>query len=223
MKELIKITTNNQGQKLVSARELYGGLEITERFNSWFTRMLQYGFLENQDFTSVKSFTVVNNGAKKEIQDYAITLDMAKEISMIQRSELGKKFRQYFIECEKQLIENKPQLPITYKEALIALVAEIEEKEKIQIEKNKLIHDSKTYTVSEIAKEMGFKSAQELNKDLKEKNIQYKVNKTWVLASRYSEKGYTNTKQIELENGRVIYDTRWTGKGRDWLLNEIYN
>ena len=223
MKELIKVTTINKGQKIVSARELYEGLKIKTKFNDWFNRMLQYGFEENIDFGAITQKKVTAQGNETTYFDYAITLDMAKEISMIQRSELGKKFRQYFIECEKQLIENKPQLPTTYKEALIALVEEIEVKEKIQAEKNKLIHDSKTYTVSEIAKEMGFKSAQELNKDLKEKNIQYKVNKTWVLASRYSEKGYTNTKQIELENGRVIYDTRWTGKGRDWLLNEIYN
>ena len=66
--ELIKITQQN-GEQLVSARELHKKLEITERFNSWFGRMLKYGFIENVDFTSVKRFTVVNNGAKKKLMN----------------------------------------------------------------------------------------------------------------------------------------------------------
>lgn len=102
IEELIPISQKN-GQRVVSARDLYNFLECTERFQSWFDRQLQYGFIENQDFTSVKTFTLVNNGADREIQDYAITLDMAKEISMIQRSDKGKQARRYFIECEKRL------------------------------------------------------------------------------------------------------------------------
>ena len=105
MKELIKITKNEEGQQLVSARELHGFLEVTERFSNWFNRQLQYGFVENIDFTSVKSLTVVNNGAKKELQDYAITIDMAKEISMIQRTDKGRQARKYFIKCEEKLKE----------------------------------------------------------------------------------------------------------------------
>ena len=101
--ELIKVTQNDNGEQFVSARELHKKLEITERFSSWFDRMLKYGFIENVDFTSVKSFTVVNNGAKKEIDEYILKLDMAKQISMLQRNELGTKFRMYFIECEKKL------------------------------------------------------------------------------------------------------------------------
>lgn len=107
--ELIKITQQN-GEQLVSARELHAKLEITERFNSWFERMLKYGFVENVDFTSVKSFTVVNNGAKKEIDEYILTLDTAKQICMLQRNELGTKFRMYFIECEKKLKSNQPEI-----------------------------------------------------------------------------------------------------------------
>ena len=105
MKELIKVTTNDKGQQLVSARELHNKLILEEgkeeRFSQWFNRHLQYGFEENLDFTSVKKFTVVNNGAKRELIDYAITIDMAKEICMLQKSDKGREFRKYFIECEK--------------------------------------------------------------------------------------------------------------------------
>ena len=89
------------GIQAVSARELYKGLEITDRFSRWFDSLLKYGFVENEDFTSVKTSTLVNNGAKREIDDYTISLDMAKQICMLQRSELGKKYRNYLIKLEK--------------------------------------------------------------------------------------------------------------------------
>lgn len=102
MKELVKIT-EKKGIKSVSARELYEKLEITHRFNDWFKSLLKYGFIENKDFTSVQSCTVVNNGAEIQVQDYAISIDMAKHICMLQRSEVGMKVRNYFLRCEKEL------------------------------------------------------------------------------------------------------------------------
>lgn len=225
MNELIRITTDEKGEQLVSARELYKGLEITDRFSRWFDRMLNYGFEEDVDYTSVNNFTLVNNGATRELQDYAITLDMAKEISMIQRNELGKKFRKYFIECEKKLKEvaTTPSYAIEDPiERAKAWIKEQEERRELEERNKRLIHANKTYTATELSKELGFTSAQALNKDLEEKKIQYKVNGTWVLCARYSDKGYTSTKQIELDNGSIRYDRRWTGTGRDWLLNEIY-
>lgn len=113
MKDLITVM-NQDGELLVSARDLYKGLEITERFSSWFNRQLQYGFEENVDFTSVKSFTVVNNGAERELDDYALKLDTAKEICMLQRSDKGRAFRKYFIECEKQLRNQQVPLRIEH-------------------------------------------------------------------------------------------------------------
>ncbi len=101
--ELIKVSQNAEGQSVVSARDLHAFLEATERFSNWCSRMFAHGFIENQDFTSVKNFTLVNNGAKREMQDYALTIDCAREISMLQRNDKGKQARQYFLECEKQL------------------------------------------------------------------------------------------------------------------------
>ena len=101
---LIPINEGN-GKRAVSARDLYNFLGCTERFQSWFDRQLQYGFVEGVDYTSVKSFTVVGNGAEKPIEDYAMTISMAKEVSMIQRNEKGKEARTYFIACEQKLQE----------------------------------------------------------------------------------------------------------------------
>ena len=109
MRDLIKITTNDEGKQLVSARELHEFLEIKTDFRKWFPRMCEYGFEENIDYTPVKFVHPMN---LQECTDYAISIDMAKELSMIQRTEKGKQARLYFIECEKKLkaIDNKAQL-----------------------------------------------------------------------------------------------------------------
>ena len=109
MSDLIKITTNEEGKQLVSARELHEFLEIKTDFRKWFPRMCEYGFEENIDYTPVKFVHPMN---LQECTDYAISIDMAKELSMIQRTEKGKQARLYFIECEKKLkaIDNKAQL-----------------------------------------------------------------------------------------------------------------
>ncbi|WP_288060044.1 phage antirepressor KilAC domain-containing protein [Thomasclavelia cocleata] len=101
MNELLKV--NYDADRItLSARDLHSFLNSKERFSKWYERMVSYGFAENVDYRGVQKSTVVNNGAKKEIGDYEITLDMAKEIAMLQRNEKGKEARQYFIEVEKQ-------------------------------------------------------------------------------------------------------------------------
>lgn len=101
-------------------------------------------------------------------------------------------------------------------------IEERKEKKLIEEKHDNLIHSPKTYTTTEIAKELGFKSANALNKDLESKKLQYKMNGTWVLAAKFSENGFVSIKQNELKDGRIIYYRRWTGKGRDWLVNDIY-
>ena len=97
------------GIQSVSARELYKGLQITDRFNRWFESLLKYGFIENEDFCRVKSSTQQNQyGGTKEIDDYAISFDMAKQICMLQRSDQGKKYRLYLISLEKAW--NSPEM-----------------------------------------------------------------------------------------------------------------
>lgn len=96
MNELIKVNENNQ---TVSARDLHESLNINTRFNDWFPRMCEYGFIEGTDFYS-KSSKTSEIGGRPSI-DYEISVDMAKEICMIQRTPEGKKVRQYLIDLEK--------------------------------------------------------------------------------------------------------------------------
>ena len=240
MNELIKITEYN-GNQAVSARDLHKFLEITERFSSWFERMLQYGFVENQDFTSAKSFTLVNNGAQREIDDYALTLDCAKEISMIQRSKKGKEAREYFIECEKQLRSGKFALPTTYKEALQSLLIEVEAKVRLQaqnelqakeLEKqapkvayyDEVLTSQSTYNANQIAKELGM-SAVTLNKKLHELKVQYKQGGQWLLYHPHQNKGYTKTVTYTYTDSKgetcTNSSTVWTEKGRAFIHSLI--
>lgn len=94
------------GKQLVSARELYKGLELKKRFSSWVETNFSE-FTEEEDFTSVLSSTVVNNGGTKAIQDFLITVDMAKQLCLMSRTEKGKIYRRYFIEIERRW--NDPQ------------------------------------------------------------------------------------------------------------------
>ena len=113
MKELIKITKNEEGQQLVSARELHGFLEVKTRFNDWIkNRIEKYGFKENIDYTKI----LVQCIRGQNEYDFALVLDMAKELSMVENNDKGRQARKYFIKCEKKLkeeIENNKQFNFT--------------------------------------------------------------------------------------------------------------
>lgn len=103
MNDLLTINYDS-GQPTVSARDLHEKVGSTERFTNWFERQLQFGFEEIEDYTSVKVLTEVhNNGGvqKRELQDYNLTVDMAKQICMVQKNDRAKKIRQGLIDLEK--------------------------------------------------------------------------------------------------------------------------
>ena len=120
--ELIKITKDAQGNSVVSGRDLHEFLEVNTPYTQWFERMVGYGFAENVDFIGLSQKSEKPIGGRPQ-QDHALTLDMAKEISMIQRTEKGKQARQYFIEVEKAFKEQY-RLPQTPEEKL-ALTMEV--------------------------------------------------------------------------------------------------
>lgn len=101
MNELIKVTKDEQGNSVVSGRELHDFLGVQTKYTQWFERMVSYGFTENVDFIGFSQKREKPTDGRPTI-DHALTLDMAKEISMIQRTEKGKQARQYFIEVEKE-------------------------------------------------------------------------------------------------------------------------
>lgn len=99
MNELIKTITRDDGTIAVSGRDLHDFLEVGKDFSSWFKDMAEYGFEVGKDFSPISVKTP--NGGRPRIE-YVMTLDMAKEVAMIQRTDRGKQARQYFIEIDKQ-------------------------------------------------------------------------------------------------------------------------
>lgn len=141
--------------------------------------------------------------------------DVAKKFQMWLATEVLPSMRKYGMYATDELLDN-PDL-------LIAAATKLKEERAARLEaekqRDKLVHQNKLYTTSEIANELGLSSATKLNNLLSEKKIQYKQNKTWLLYSKYSELGLVSIKQDVLDNGKIIYDRKWTGKGRDFILN----
>lgn len=170
MNELIKITETN-GKRAVSARELHKFLEATERFSNWFERQLQYGFTENVDYVGCKQFNALAN---QELMDYALTIDCAKEISMLQRNEKGKQARKYFIEVEKNWKERQKSL--TPAEMLLQQcqmlveqerrLRDVEENQK-SIEEKVSIIEAKTKTTPDYFTVVGYATLHEIDVNVK--------------------------------------------------------
>lgn len=107
----------------------------------------------------------------------------------------------------------------------IEILTKLKEERSARIEAEKqvavLTHVNKTYTCTEVAKELGLKSAIELNNRLKELGVQYKVNQTWVPYTKYSTLGWFDIKQEVADNGHIIYHRKITGIGRQGIINLI--
>jgi Rha family phage regulatory protein len=165
---------------------------------------------------SIFGLSSYKNSQNKEQPMYNCTPDGVMQLA----ARYDAVVRYKLIQKVKEIQKSSQKLPQTYLEALKELVKVEEEKQQLEHRVNSLVHSKKLYTTTEIAKELGFKSAISFNKKLEEDKIQYKCNNTWVLCSKYADKDYTSIKQTELDNGTVIFDRKWTGLGRDFLLGK---
>lgn len=100
MNELIKVVYDND-RPTVSGRELHEKLEIATQYTKWFERMAEYGFAEKEDYIAISQKRLTAQGNETTFTDHQLTLEMAKQICMIQRTETGKRYREYFLEIEK--------------------------------------------------------------------------------------------------------------------------
>lgn len=215
MNELIKITTNDKGDQLISGRELHEKLKSKEQYTDWISRMIdKCRLIENVHFTAIseKSENVQNRGFGNAIGikpkiDQILTLDAAKHICMIQNSDLGFIFRDYFIECEKKLKEIAPR---TYIEALKAIIAVEEEKEKLALERDYArqtkaeINNKKTATAMNTASQLS-KENQKLKEEIganrkyatiKRMEILLDMKFRWKALKKYSIKNELAIKKI---------------------------
>lgn len=234
MNELIKVTYEND-RPAVSARELHEFLEVGTRFNDWFPRMCEYGFSEGQDFYSILSESTGGRPA----QDAALSIDMAKEICMLQRNEKGKLARQYFLQLEKdwnspekvmaralRIAERKINSLETTNATLIEQV-NVQQQQIAEMRPKASYYDvvlncKDLVAISTIAKDYGW-SANKMNTYLHEAGVQYKQGSIWLLYQKYAEQGYTSTKTHSYpgNDGEVHTKTHtyWTQKGRLFIYD----
>lgn len=234
MNELIKVNFDTQ---TVSARELHKQVGSTERFSAWFERQLQYGFVENEDYTGCKKF---NTLAKQELQDYELSVDMAKEICMVQKNENARKVRQYLIELEKAW--NTPEQIMA--RALKMADKTIEQlktdnkalEQKIEQDKPKTIFADAVSTshtsilIGDLAKlicQNGVQIGQKrLFEWMRQNNFLIKSGSYRNMPmQRYVEQGLFEIKESNVQNPdgsvRITKTTKVTGKGQIYFVNQF--
>lgn len=204
-------------QQAVSARELYDFLQPTERFASWFERQLQYGFSLNADYVGCEVF---NTLARQSLQDYFVSIDMAKEISMIQRSDKGKQARQYFIDCERKAKDVSHQIPQSYSEALLlagTLQQQIEQDAPKVAHYDKVVDRHTLLTATQVGQKIGL-SAVMLNRVLDEIGVYNKALKRGrAFKQWFIDKGLGEMKQTDMGYSQPLFSL----KGEAWVIERL--
>lgn len=240
MNGLLKINYETE-QPTVSARELHEGLEINTRFNDWFSRMTEYGFENGKDFYSKMSKTSETGG--RPAVDYQISIDMAKQICMIQRNEKGRQYRQYFLDLEKAW--NTPEQIFAR-----ALKMADQQIEKLKASNASLVEDVQRMRPKEVFADAVSVSNTciligELAKILKQNGVDIGQNRlfAWMRENRFliSRKGtdYNMPTQRSMEAGlfeikertinnpdgsvRITKTVLVTGKGQQYFVNKFLN
>ena len=238
MDELIKINYDTD-EPTVSARDLHEGLEIETPFKKWIDRMCEYGFEAGKDFWTKMS----ESSGGRPAMEYNITVDMAKQICMIQRTDKGRQYRQYFLDLEKawntpdqvmaRALKMANRTIDSLKERCSFLGSQIIEKQK-QIEEMQpkatyydlILQCPDLVSTTVIAKDYGM-SAAKFNGCLHEFGIQFKQSGIWVLYREYDHFGYTSTKTHNYSDANGNQHSRphtyWTQKGRLFLYDFLKN
>ena len=233
MNELLKIDTSDAERITVSARDLYEFLEATERFNSWFERMTQYGLTEGEDFNPLKSLRVQTEGnreVQREVDDYQLTIDTAKQIAMLQRNEKGTQARKYFIQVENAW--NSP-------EKVMARALEIAHKTIATLEIENKEMKPKALFADAVAQSDTSILVYDLAKLICQNGVKIGGNRlwTWLRDNGYIFKHSCEPTQKSMEmklfeviertvqrsghDPKVTRTTRVTGKGQVYFINKV--
>lgn len=234
--ELVKVNFDTQ---TVSARELHDQLHIGTRFNDWFPRMTEYGFVEGTDFYSKMSKT--DNGGRPST-DYEISVDMAKQICMIQRTPEGKAVRQYLIDLEKawntpeqifaRALKMADEKINSLKEINTSLIAENQRMKPKEIFADAVATSHTSILIGDLAKlicQNGYQIGQKrLFEWLRENNFLIKNGSSKNMPQqRYVEQGLFEVKESNVQNPdgsvRITRTTKVTGKGQIYFVNKFLN
>lgn len=233
MNEIIKVEDRRIGHDTIqaaNARELHAHMEVGTAFKDWIARRVEdYGFEEGKDFCSFLS----ESSGGRPTKEYAISLDMAKELAMVERNEKGKQARQYFIECERRAKAQSPDLAT--EEGKLMLIQEMAAKQLALVHENRrqqaelaiaapkvtyadaMLNADGTVLVRDAAKTIGV-PVRKLERALRAKGVILSDNSP---AARYVNQGYfkeyfhsyeTNTRGRQVSRG-----ARVTGLGLEFL------
>lgn len=227
MNEIIKVSYQNENPTVLG-RELHEALEVKSKYADWFKNMCGYGFAENIDFITLSKN--LENGGRTI--DHQLTINMAKEICMIQRTEKGKQCRQYFLQLEQAW--NSPEAIMARalqfaNRQLESLTTQIAVKDQViqELQPKATYYDlvlncKDLLSTTKIAKDYG-KSAVWLNNLLHELGIQFKQGGIWLLYQKHADKGYTSTKTHTYNKDDGTYGakvhTYWTQNGRLFIYS----
>lgn len=241
MNELLKINYEAE-QPTVSAIDLHEALEINTRFNDWFSRMAEYGFENGVDFNLLKNEKVRlegNREVKRDIMDYQISVDMAKQICMIQRSEKGKQYRQYFIDLEKawntpeqifaRALKMADQKIEKLKETNAGLLEDVERMRPKEIFADAVKASTSSILIGDLAKllrQNGVDTGQKrLFEQLRNEGYLMKTGSSRNMPKqKYVANGFFQIKETVISNPdgsvRMTKTTKVTGKGQQYFLNK---
>ena len=234
MKSLINIQIKDN-QQLVSARELHKGLELSKKFSDWWKQNSK-GFEESTDFLKSPEGYLNKSGKNttRRYDDYLMTLDMAKELCMMSKTERGKEVRKYFIQVEKnwnspdmvmhRALEFSKQKITKLETENQALALQLEETNKKASYLDVILGTPDAMATTQIAADYGY-TAREFNKLLHRVGIKHKVNGQWILYKAYMAKGYVTTKVFTFKDykgrDRSKPATYWTQKGRKLIYDVL--
>lgn len=233
MNNLIKVTVEN-GQQLVSARELYKGLDLKKRFSAWVNQNFK-DFILNEDFSPVLTSTRQNQyGGTKTIQDYALTISMAKELSLMSHTEQGKKYRQYFIELERKWNDPMEVVKRGYtilQDENVQLKLENEKMKPKALFADAVSASETSILVGDLAKlikQNGYPiGAKRLFRFLRENGFLISGNRSdWNMPTQKSlELGLFEIKERNFQNPdgsvRITKTPKVTGKGQQYFINKF--
>lgn len=237
MQELLNVNADSQ---TVSARELHGKLNIGTQYTKWFERMCEYGFSENEDFKAISQKRLTAQGNETTYIDHEISLDMAKQICMIQRTPEGKAVRQYLIDLEKAW--NSPEQvfarALKMADATIAklkgdcatLIADNERMKPKEIFADAVSTSHTSILIGDLAKlicQNGYQIGQK-------RLFEWMRNRGYLIKSgssknmpqqRYLEQGLFEVKESNVQNPdgsiRITKTTKVTGKGQVYFVNKF--
>lgn len=239
--EIIKVELNEQLEPIVSARELHKALEVKKQFTDWWKQQQGYGFEENEDFAYTPLSVNVGNGANRQVDDYAMKLDMAKELAMVSKTEKGKEVRKYFIQVEKDF--NSPEkimaraLKIAEHQISVLKITNEQQQKQIEADKPKVIFadavsvSSTTILIGDLAKllkQNGIETGQKrlfewLRKNgylIKRKGADYNSPTQHAM-----ELGLFEVKETVVTHAdghtTISKTTKVTGKGQQYFINKF--